>query len=121
MFPYLIVSPKGLIRNTIYKNKSAGVRALEKLHQELLKRGCEAYITDGRLTPEVTGTVGKTIELIEKGAIVVYHENISSNALRSLRPVAYVLGEWGRRSPNQFCKVRFYFMKNHYDNDIKYK
>lgn len=120
-YPYLIFSPKELIKNTIYKNKSAGVRALEKLCKVLNERGYEAYMTDGRLTPEGTGTVERTVELLQRGAIVVYHENIPVNAMKSLRPVAYILGEWGRDSVNQFCTVRFYYAQHHIDNELYYK
>lgn len=109
MIPYLILSPKNLIRVKEYKSKSAGVRVLEKLYRELNKRGYEAYLTDGYNTPEVNGTVEKTVELIERGAITVYHENIPSNVMRSVRPVGYVLGEWHRQRQNTFCKETFYY------------
>jgi len=104
---YVLTSPRNLHKDPHYSKRSAGVRVFDKLAEELRKRGYEAHLVD------TGGCDAKGKELIEKGAIAIYHECISSNYLNAQIVVPYIMGWWklgGQSGPGILeSDVKFYY------------
>ena len=108
MRPYIIISPRNLIPHPLYRQRSAGVRVLDKLSELLIAKGIETYIVNSDVPAD-----DKVKELLTRDAIVVGHEFIKENYYSARTFVSYILGEWDidqNNIPNTAVKF-FYLLK----------
>ena len=105
--PYVLISSRALIPAPHYKKVSAGVRAVDMLAETLRARGYDVLVEDtNKFSPEID-------DMLNRDAVVVYHEWVKTNYLKAKSFVQWVLGWWGQGGREWKaaldCRIRFYF------------
>jgi hypothetical protein len=99
--PYVIVAP-------VYRNSSAGVRALYRLKDELIKRGYDVTVCQGG-------------DRVPYGSIVVYPEIVDGNPLNAKTVIRYVLntpGLLGGDKEYDESEIVFTYHPSYYDAPV---